>query len=385
MLYLQPQKKYLTNNMTILQKQFFALVRSGLWGNEAEATLFDASTDWAMIYQSARKQALLGIVFDGVQTLPKEKQPPRNIYLQWCNAILNIEENNRVLNRELANVYALMRENGIEPVLMKGQGVAQNYRNPLHRHCGDIDLYIGPKDYEKANALLRKESTSEHEENYKHTSLTWHGITIENHRILTELSAPTANRRLQTEINRWHGTTECQKRSINSLEVTLAPLPFDTAFVLIHSVQHFLNEGIGLRQICDWACMLQAQRNLPGREDTAHLLKTFGLEKAARVFGALAVSYLGLSKETLPIAFQNKDLPKAQWLLNDVWQGGNFGQYDQNRKKRPRGYWSGKWFTFTRAIGRCWELGALAPGEARWYPLVLIKHSMGVQWEKRFS
>lgn len=371
--------------MTILQKQFFALVRSGLWGNEADATLFDASTDWAMIYQSARKQALLGIIFDGVQTLPKEKQPPRNIYLQWCNAILNIEENNRVLNRELANVYALMRENGIEPVLMKGQGVAQNYRNPLHRHCGDIDLYIGPKDYEKANALLRKEVTSELEETYKHINVVWHGVTVENHRVLTQLSAPAADRRLQAEINRWHGSSECRKRVIGDVEVTLAPLPFDTAFVLIHSVQHFLNEGIGLRQICDWACMLHAQRNLPGKEDVARLLRSFGLEKAARVFGALAVCFLGLPKEDLPIAYREKDISTAEWLLNDIWEGGNFGHYDRERQKRPKSYWGGKWFTFTRAIGRCWKLGALAPGEARWYPLVLIKHSMEMQWKKRIS
>lgn len=371
--------------MTILQKQFFALVRSGLWGNEADATLFDASTDWAKIYQSARKQALLGIVFDGVQTLPKEKQPPRNIYLQWCNAMLHIEENNRVLNRELANVYALMRENGIEPVLMKGQGVAQNYRYPLHRHCGDIDLYIGPENYEKANALLRKEVTSELEETYKHINVVWHGVTVENHRVLTQLSAPLADRRLQAEIKRWHGSDECRKRWIGDVEVTLAPLPFDTAFVLIHSVQHFLNEGIGLRQICDWACMLHAQRNLPGKEDIAHLLKSFGLEKAARVFGALAVCFLGLPQEDLPIAYRKKDIPTAEWLLNDIWQGGNFGHYDQERQNRPKGYWKGKWFTFTRAIGRCYELGALAPREACWYPFVLIKHSMEMQWKKRFS
>lgn len=94
-----------------------------------------------------------------------------------------------------------------------------------------------------------------------------------------------------------------------------------------------MNEGIGLRQICDWACMLHAQRDLPGKEEIALLLKSFGLEKAARVFGALAVRYLGLSIEVLPIVYQQKDIQTADWLLNDVWQGGNFGQYDEERKK----------------------------------------------------
>lgn len=371
--------------MTKMQQQFFQLLRAGLWGNTADASLFDAHTDWKQIYQAARAQALLGIVFDGMQTLPPECQPPRGIYLQWCNAALQIEENNQLLNRELGNVYALLREEGIEPVLLKGQGVAQNYRRPLHRHCGDIDLYIGFENYDKANSLLRRESTDEYEENYKHTSLCWHGVNIENHRILTQLSAPMANRRLQAEIRRWHGTSECRKRRIGEVEVTLAPLPFDTAYVLLHSVQHFLNEGIGLRQVCDWVCMLHAQRQLSGREETARLLKAFGIQKAARVFGVIAVRYLGLSAEDLPIAYREHDIAIGDWLLNDIWQGGNFGQYDTRRKQRPKGYWKSKWYTFTRALKRCKELGTLAPAEARWYPLVLAAHSAGIQWKRLIS
>ena len=92
------------------------------------------------LYQSAKVQALLGITFDGMQTLPQELRPKRELYLKWCNALLQIEENNHILNQEIAKVYTLYRANQIEPVLLKGQGVAQNYRNPLHRQCGDIDL-----------------------------------------------------------------------------------------------------------------------------------------------------------------------------------------------------------------------------------------------------
>ena len=147
--------------MTPIQKQFFALVQSGLWGTPVDTTLFNIQTDWAQLYQSAKVQALLGITFDGMQTLPQELRPKRELYLKWCNALLQIEENNHILNQEIAKVYTLYRANQIEPVLLKGQGVAQNYRNPLHRQCGDIDLYIGPKNYEKANKLLRTESTGE--------------------------------------------------------------------------------------------------------------------------------------------------------------------------------------------------------------------------------
>lgn len=371
--------------MTPIQKQFFALIQSGLWDTAIDVTLFAAPTDWQSLYQSAKEQTLLGIAFDGMQHLPQELRPKRDLYLKWCNTLMQIEENNHLLNRELSNVYALYRANGIEPVLLKGQGAAQNYRNPLHRQCGDIDLYIGSKNYEKANKLLRQDSTGEHEENHKHTCIHWHGVDIENHRILSRLSSPFSDWCFQQEISRWHNTTACRKLEIGGCQVALPPLSFDIAYVLMHSVLHFINEGIGLRQVCDWANILHAHKDEIDHEEIVKLLHQWGVSKAARVFGVVAVNYLGLPMEDLPMPYTKQDLKTGEWLLQDIWQGGNFGQYDQKRKQRPKGYWNGKWYTFTRAFHRCREFGTLVPSEARWYPLMLALHSAQVQWKKLFG
>lgn len=40
--------------------------------------------------------------------------------------------------------------------------------------------------------------------------------------------------------------------------------------------------------------------------------------------------------EDLPIPYTQKDIETGEWLLNDIWQGGNFGQHNQNRKQRPK-------------------------------------------------
>lgn len=369
-------------NMSIIKKQFFELLKAGLWGTKPDLSLFEGIIDWKELYKCARKQALLGVIFDGVQELPKELMPERPVYLQWCNAALQIEDNNRLLNRELKNVYDLAKENGITAVLFKGQGVAQNYRNPLHRNCGDIDLYIGEKDFEKMNSLLRREGTDVLEECYKHTNMLWHDITIENHRVLTELSAPLANRALQREINRWYSNNDLRKRTIGEAEVLLAPMAFDTAYVLVHAVQHFLNEGIGLRQICDWACMLTAQKKEAYKDETVALLKSFGMERAAKVLGALICEFMGGSRDILPIDYEKHDIDTAKWLLEDIWIGGNFGQYNVKSINSKKGYWKKKLFTFERAWKRCKELGQLAPEEAKWYPAILTVHSIQMQWKK---
>lgn len=366
--------------MTLIQKQFFALVQSGLWGAPIDAALFTSQTDWRQLYQSAVEQTLSGVVLDGIQHLPRELRPGRELYLRWCNALLQMEENNRFLNRKLAGVCALYRANGIEPVLLKGQGVAQHYLHPLHRHCGDIDLYIGRQHYEKANALLRQEASGECEETYKHTTVYWHGALVENHRLILRLNSPMADWRFQREAVRLLEKGACRITDIEGCRVLTPPLPFNVAYVLAHSALHFLNEGIGLRHLCDWANLLHDGKKEIDREETVRLLRQWGLSKAARIFGAIAVNYLGLPKEDLPVSYTPKDVEAGEWLLGEIWQGGNFGQHDLKVKRRPKGYWSGKWYTFVRAAKRCYDFGSLAPAEARWYPVMLAIHSAQVQW-----
>ena len=132
-------------------------------------------------------------------------------------------------------------------------------------------------------------------------------------------------------------------------------------------------------------CLLHAYAGRLDKRQTAALLKEFGLTRAARLFGAIAVEYFGLPAEELPVAYQSRDLPDAQWLLDTILREGNFGRHDKQRKKRPKGYWRSKWYTFMRAATRCVEMKRLSPNEARWYPVALTLHSLKAQWKKRIG
>lgn len=367
-----------------IQQPFFALLRAGLWGTPADAALFGPDTDWNELYRLAKGQTVAGILLDGIQTLPAECRPPRGLYLQWCNTLMVIEEKNHLLNRELANVLAVAAEADVRPLLVKGQGVAQSYRNPLHRQPGDIDLFTGDEGFERLNECLRREATFEEEETYKHTTLTWHSITVENHRVLATLSSPQANRRLQQCIRQWHSDPSLWRTvEVEGCPVKMPPLEFDVVYVLMHAALHFLNEGIGMRHVCDWMCLLHTYSAVLDKKRVAELFQLFGLTRAARLMGAIAVEHLGLPAEDLPIAYTPADLPDARWLLSTIVNEGNFGRYGGQRKKRPAGYWRGKWYTWTRIMARCREMGRLSPTEARWYPISVALHSMQVQWKKR--
>ncbi|OLE55820.1 MAG: hypothetical protein AUG51_01395 [Acidobacteria bacterium 13_1_20CM_3_53_8] len=59
--------------------------------------------------------------------------------------------------RDIGEIFGLMRSHGIEPVLVKGWAIAQLYIHAGLRPYGDIDLCVRPDKYEAASALLESE------------------------------------------------------------------------------------------------------------------------------------------------------------------------------------------------------------------------------------
>lgn len=374
---------------------FFELIRAGLWGDSADgspateatrldASLFEGATDkdWVALYRMAFSQALVALCFDGLHQLPPACRPPRSLYLQWAAKTAQVENANRVLNVMAERVIALCQAEGIHPVLLKGQGVATCYPHPLHRQCGDIDLFVGRADALRTVQLLEAAGAIRTgEESYKHTCLEWEGVHLEIHRLVGRLNNPLANRRMQHWVGEWYPGNIGHRQGF--------PVPeaqYEVFFIFQHAFGHFLNSGIGLRQLCDWARLLyqlhqETEEAEPDGVGLEARLRGVGLLRAAQVFGGVLVRQLGLPSSCLPFSIAG-DSDLSTLLLNEILATGNFGQWDSRIPPRPKGYWSGKWHTFTWALRRCRTLYRFAPAEALWYPLVLIQGTLIIQYNR---
>lgn len=360
---------------------FFSLVRAGLWETEPALPLFEGAgaEDWNAMYRMAVSQALIAVCFDGMNRLPAALRPPRPLYLQWAARTAQVENANRHLNQVLQQAVTLYRSHGLHPAVLKGQGAAACYSNPLHRQCGDIDIYIGRCGARIANRCIEEAGgVRTSEASYKHTCYEWDKADIENHALVGRLNSPLANRLFQQWVHEWYPDWVEERDGI-----PVAPSQFDALFIFIHAFEHFLNSGIGLRQLCDWARLLFAQRQQIDGSRLEKELQRIGLLKAARIFASLLVHHLGMPAEAVPFSLGgNSRLERV--LLEEILATGNFGQYDRRIPPRPKGYWSGKWYTFTRALHRCRTLMEFAPSEACWYPLGLIYGTLVIQYKKLF-
>lgn len=342
----------------------FSLLRTALWGTRPENLPDDIP--WEKVVSDARRQTVLGLVCDALQALPQEKQPSGEMMTRLRSFRINSVRTHSMLNSRLADVLSILRGEGIEPVLFKGQGLAANYPDPTARQCGDIDLYVGGPDYGRACEVAMKHfGVHENDsESIKHYHLKYKEVDVELHRIAESLPGVRADRLYQEwTLKHLHGN-DLRKVGIGDAEVFLPPYQFDCVYVLNHLWHHFVNGGIGLRQVCDWAMYLHC---FHGRIDVSVLeddLRSFRLTKVWGLFADIAVRYLGLPSEECPL-YDGKASKRTGPVLDMIFSEGNFGKYsDRHSTPRPAGYTAGKLHSFKNSVGRYGRLFHVFPAES---------------------
>ncbi len=372
------------------RQAFVELLRGGLWNRPLESASFSSpEPDWKGVFRMAQQQAVWGLVADAVNRLPADRQPAPQILRQLNFLLGRNRARHALLNRTLTEAVTLLQENNIRPVLLKGQGVATYYADPTLRICGDIDLYIGTDDYkrsclwakqwgeDKAEGEIKAEEKEKTKgkgkrqgkakdtlgiESEKHYHFRHGGVTVELHRIAEKLPDPWRNRKFRQWTEEMLAEGKCRKARIGNADITVPPADFEVLYIFNHACHHFLSGGIGLRQLCDWTLALHRFYGHIDRTRLKRRLKTFGLWRGWQIFGCIAVDTLGLPEAEFP--FYNGTCRKqARKVLEQVFEGGNFGFFNPARAERPAGYVAGKFYSLRCTCRRHTRLFPLFPQE----------------------
>ena len=333
-----------------LKQAFLVLLRQGLWGRkEVETNLFPLTPDeWMQIYEMAVKQTVQGIVYDGIQLLPKEQQPPRGILIQWTVAIDQLERMNRQQNVLLEVLPRLFgQEPAIPYQVLKGQGIAAFYPNPLHRLCGDIDLYFGNEEQtEKANQRIETVGIPVERGRNGESNYMLNGVLIEHHAHLIDLHY-NKKQLQQWEAQRFQQGGQTPDAVANHLLLST------------HILKHLVNEGIGLRQLCDAAMALVGLAEQTDKKELEQISRQWHIYRWHQLLYALLVKHIGMPEEYLPFPTH----VKPDRLMDEVWESGNFGHGDERFGNRPEGKWKSKWHTWKIVTNKLHLSAVYAPHE----------------------
>lgn len=335
------------------QNIFLSLIRSALW-NTVPEDLSDKEINWKQIYRLGTEQTLLGLLSSVVTKLPDHHKPDAEVFGRLrMFMIMNIQAH-AILDRKLVETDRILKENGIFPVLFKGQGLARIYHDPLLRQCGDIDLYVGKSEFERAcKILIDTYGKGEHDsESVKHYHMSSDDVTIELHRIAETLPGIRRNSRFQQWTRESLTSSKCPSLEIGGRQISVPPANFNAIYIMNHAWHHFINGGIGLRQLCDWALYLHCYKDEIDDRRLEVDLKAFGLRKVWDIMGGIAVEYLGLPEKECPL-YEGKHKVASARLLDFIFQEGNFGKYGSHHKTpRPEGYAAGKLHSFRKISKR---------------------------------
>lgn len=294
--------------------------------------------EWRSLYNEAQKQSIVGVMVDGLEHLPQEQLPAKELLLQWIGEAQLIEHQNAQMNNEAAHLTKLFEGEGHYTAILKGQANALLYPNPQRRQPGDIDIWVsGEKEkilqtLHKLNFINGKlenyESRDKATETYHHIQLpeNKNGIEVEVHfRPSSGNLNPFTNHRLQKYLNEVIN----RERSLVIEGFYVPSVKFSLVMQLAHCQRHLLTEGVGMRQLMDYYYLLKSDAGNE-RSDVKHRLREFGLSHIAGAVMWVLKEVFGLGDEYL---IAPTDERRGKMMLSIVMEGGNFGHFSPAKKQ----------------------------------------------------
>ena len=329
--------------------------------------------DWDAFYDFAKRQTLVGIVFDGIQRLPKGAAPRLDLLMKWLGMSQRVKMRNEVLNEATVAVYKSVRNAGYSCCILKGQGNAVMYPNPSARMPGDVDVWVDAwrDDIRRlARALVENADGRVGSESLNHIGLTMGGITVELHSTPGFMANCIYNHRLQNWLRR-NADLQCSNMVVlpnGSGAVAVPTCAFNAVYQLYHLYHHYFYEGVGLRQVVDYYFVVvkSEERRVKGEVKSEERrvkseegevksekrrvkseegevkseelrvknpmalegeLKWLGLWKFAGAVMYVLHNVMGLPEDMMIAPMDRK---RGRMLLDDILNGGNFGHYDKH-------------------------------------------------------
>lgn len=349
-----------------------SLLRLSLSPGEAFPQI-PSNLDWDAIYNMALEQGVVGYALVGIKRLPKQLQPPAKAYYDFVAATAVLQQHNAELQGQLEKLCRVLHKEQLSFCVLKGWGIARLYdtfgmhdnpeeRMSCKRQYGDIDIWINGGRQYVLNWINQVAPTNKVSYLHAHLGVFPH-TEVELHFLPAELFSPIHNRRLR----RWYSSVShgqfnnqvCLNEK-SGLYVNIPTKDFNLVYLMVHAFTHYLSEGMGLRLIMDYYCLLLNCRDSSEmRSDAYRVLQDIGLGKftAAVMWAIQEVFHLGTEYLLCP-----PNSKEGRILLQEVLKGGNFGQFSDDYHSNPE----------DSAFYRWWQGGVRNLRFLRSYPVMVL-------------
>ena len=335
-------------------------VKAALWGLPVEEQPLDEQ-----LLDRHMRQGTAPLVFPSLPMTPPMK----------AVCVSTIQQQVKIMHTLRLSRDALTRA-GIQPVLMKGAGLAALYPSPEQRAYGDIDLYVGQAQYHPACAVMRETFPNalkfdEELDHYKHYNLIADGISIEIHRVTVDLQHPCDHRRYARM--EAYGAAHSCGLEIGDWTLQIFEPTFNALLVMLHSWEHMMTRGANLRQLCDLTLLLHHYATQIDTKRLKRYLTSLHLMDVWQLYMFILVNHLGLPQNEALFYTNDARLAfRAERLLNDLLDGRLV--VPEHMQNPPKWRFARKFHTMRQRIRNARRIGQYSPFYGRHLTATTILH-----------
>ena len=293
------------------------------------------------LFEIAKKHSIMPMICGELLRSKKIDKATKQICREY---VLSSMLNNERLIRIQNDLVGLLVEYGIPYAVLKGCSVAMLYPEPDMRPLGDIDILIDAGKKTAVDQLMIENGYRYEHEQAHHICYEKDGAHIEIHGSLSiffgkrrepyvmKASKEAVDHTIEVNIEKGH------------IRFRMLELKYQLLSLLTHMERHMQDEGIGLRQLCDWAVTVDRNRQRVTSEDVL-FLNNCGLTRFAAVITKVCERYLGLDAFDWGIPVEDD---VVEMMIEEICDSGNI-----------------KNISIERSLSHYWASGANRTGSSR--------------------
>lgn len=324
--------------MKPLEHIFLDLITYSLFDDTHPVTFPTTQEEWEVIHKIAGAQKLWPMIFEKVCDTPEYMSLPQNLQMSWMQEAFAHISQQVTQSEELSRICGVLQSEGIKYVILKGISCRRYYPNPDSRPSGDEDILIDWRDYEKCDALLKRngyiceddldlENVQDKREAHYiaengtlYLEVHFNAIGRENQR-QQRLNAPFDDALSHVEMIEYE----------NSQLVVFEPT-YQVMHLLSHFYRHLYEAGVGLRQMLDVLITISTEGERINWNIIEEFLKKTEMRKIFAAVLNVGVNYFHIDLGIVPKILWNKKI-KPEPMLEDMFDGGIYG-YGENGERK---------------------------------------------------
>ena len=355
--------------MNRIQETYLELLKAAIWDSKeltSEGVRELGSEGVNELLRLAAFQGTGPLVFDQLLKL-KDVEIPDALRMQMKQQCMMSMMQQNTMMPILRKAWTALVQADIHPVLLKGFALAQYYPQPYLRQWGDIDIYVGQKNYHKGCEVLRgvfPEATHPEEENedFKHFNFEFGNTMLEMHRISMEFAHPK-DRRYYELLEEQCLTKDGPSFEADGLSITTPEDTFNVFFVLLHAWHHFEGTGMNIKQLCDVAVLLHAKRDVIDRVRLKEMLTKLHMMEVWQLIMYIMAHYFEVPQEECPF-FTEGCRQRVEMLFERILVEGS-SRARTHVDIKGVSYMKRKWLTWKMRLDGARIVRPCAPSIAR--------------------